>query len=206
MNEQILAALALYGLPALFAVVTVASVGVPLPVALLMIVAGSLAAQGVMNFWWAIATATVGSCMGDQIGYAIGRWGGKALTAKFALILGSKERVAQLEEKTRRLGGAGIFFSRWLVTPLGPFINFASGIANYSWLRFTIWDFVGELVDAALYIWVGYAFSDRVQAVAEVAGNLTWALVGIVIAALLGWKLFGKRLPATPRRAEEPAR
>jgi len=190
MNEQVLAAVARYGFPALFTVVVVAAIGVPLPVTLLLIVTGSLAAQGAINIWWAIAVAAVGASAGDQIGYAIGRWDGKRLVTKLATMLGKADGLQQLERNASKPGGAGIFFSRWLVTPLGPWINFASGIANYSWLRFTVWDFLGEALGAALYICLGLAFSDRVQAVAEVLGNLTWAIVGILIAGFLGWKLF----------------
>jgi membrane protein DedA with SNARE-associated domain len=204
MSDQVLAALARYGLPALFVVVTIAAIGVPLPVALLLIVAGSLAAQGVINIWWAIAVATVGACAGDQIGYAIGHWGGKALIDRLARAMGKADGLKQLEAKAAKLGGAGIFFSRWLATPLGPWINFASGIANYSWLRFSVWDFLGETLCAVLYICLGLAFSDRVQALADVLGNLTWAIVGVVIAALLGWKLFTPR--GTRRDRVDPAR
>ena len=70
MREQILAALSQYGSPALFVVVTIAAIGVPLPITLLLIVTGSLISQGVMNFWWAIGLATAGSVIGDQIGRA----------------------------------------------------------------------------------------------------------------------------------------
>ncbi len=193
MSEQVLAALARYGLPALFVVVAIAAIGVPLPVTLLLIVTGSLAAQGVINIWWAIAAAAVGASLGDQIGYAIGHWGGKALVNRLAGMVGKADGLKQLETKASKLGGAGIFFSRWLVTPLGPWVNFAAGIANYSWVRFSVWDFLGETLCAALYICLGLAFSDRVQAVADVLGNLTWAAVGVVIAALLGWKLFSRQ-------------
>ena len=206
MNEQILAALARYGFPALFAVVTVASIGVPLPVTLLLIVTGSLAAQGVLKVWWAIAVATVGSSAGDQIGYAIGRWGSKALAARLTGMLGKGERLRQLETRANKMGGLGIFLSRWLVTPLGPWVNFASGIANYSWPRFTVWDSAGELLDAVLYICLGYAFSDRVQAVAGVLGNLTWTLVGILIAGFLGWKLFRKQSAEEPKQPLQRSR
>jgi membrane-associated protein len=193
MNDQILAALARYGEPALFAIVAIASVGVPLPVMLLLIVAGSLAKQGVMDLGWAIAVSSAGSVVGDQIGYAIGRWGGKALNARIARLLGSEERLRQLDEKARAWGAAGVFFSRWLVSPLGPFINLASGAAEYSWLRFTLWDVVGEVLFCVIYVGLGLIFSDRVQAVGAVLGDLTWAIVAVLAAAVLGWKLFGRR-------------
>jgi membrane-associated protein len=196
MLDQLLAALTRYGSPALFVVVAVAAIGVPLPVTLLLIITGSLVAQEAMNVWAAIAIAAAGSVAGDQLGFAIGRWGGKALVARFSGMLGSAERIKELEASAKRWGGAGVFFSRWLVTPLGPWINLASGAAEYSWLRFTLWDFLGESLGAALYIWLGRIFSDRVQQVSAVLGDSGWAIIGILAAAFFGWKLFARRGPA----------
>src|SRR5580698_10336419 len=193
MLDQLLAALTQYGSPALFVVVAIAAIGVPVPVTLLLIVTGSLAAQGSINLWWAIAIASVGSVAGDQIGFAIGRWGGKKLVAKFSRMLGDAERIKKLDAKAKSWGGAGVFFSRWLVTPLGPWINLASGAADYSWFRFTLWDILGESFGAALYILLGLVFSDRVQAVGAILGDLTWAVVGVLAAAFIGWKLFSAR-------------
>jgi membrane-associated protein len=193
MSEQVLAALALYGYPALFAIVAIAAVGLPLPVTLLLIVTGSLAAQGAMNIWVAIAIASVGSVTGDQIGFSVGRWGGKPLVTRLSRTIGSAERIKELDAKAKSWGSAGVFFSRWLVTPLGPWINLASGAADYSWLRFTLWDFLGESFGAGIYIWLGLVFSDRVQEVGAILGDLTWAIIGILAAAFIGWKLFFKR-------------
>ena len=61
MREQLLAAVSQYGSPALFAVVMAAAIGAPLPIALLLIVTGSLAAQGALNLWTAIAVAGTAS-------------------------------------------------------------------------------------------------------------------------------------------------
>jgi len=119
MLDQLLAALTRYGPPALFIVVAVAALGVPLPVTLLLIITGSLVAQEAMNIWVAIAIAAAGSVVGDQLGFAIGRWGGKALVARFSVMLGSQERISAIELRAKRWGGAGVFFSRWLVTPFG---------------------------------------------------------------------------------------
>jgi membrane-associated protein len=195
MLDQLLAALTQYGSPALFVVVAIAAIGVPVPVTLLLIVTGSLAEQGSINLWWAIAIASAGSVAGDQIGFAVGRWGGKKLIAKFTWLLGNAERIKKLDAKAKRWGGAGVFFSRWLVTPLGPWINLASGAADYSWFRFTLWDILGESFGAALFILLGHIFSDRVQEVGAIFGDLTWAIVAVLAAAFLGWKLFFGRGP-----------
>ncbi|HWF08029.1 MAG TPA: VTT domain-containing protein [Bryobacteraceae bacterium] len=197
MNEQILAAFARYGSPALFAIVAIAAVGLPLPVTLLLIVTGSMVAQGAMDAWSAIAIAAAGSVVGDQLGFAIGRWGSGILFQRLKHLLGNPERLRRLDAKAKAWGSAGIFFSRWLVTPLGPWINLATGASRYSWLRFTIWDVLGETFGAALFIWAGRVFNDRVQEVSSVFGDLTWAIVGILAAAILGWKLLAKRAVET---------
>jgi membrane-associated protein len=189
MREQILAALSQYGSPALFAVVTMASIGVPLPVTVLLIVTGSLVAQGVMPMWLAIALASTGSVIGDQIGYAIGRYGGAALISRFSGMLGGPERMAKAEAHARRWGGPGVFLSRWLVTPLGSLINFTSGIAEYPWLHFLVWDVLGETVGAALYIGLGRIFSDRVLELDDALGDFTWMILALLAAAALGWML-----------------
>jgi membrane protein DedA with SNARE-associated domain len=193
MLDQLFAAVTHYGSPALFGVVAIAALGVPLPVTLLLIVTGSLVAQGAMQAWPAIAIASVGSVAGDQIGYAIGRWGGKVLVAKVTGMFGNAERIQELDSKAKSWGGAGVFFSRWLVSPLGPWINLASGAAEYSWLRFTLWDVLGESLGAALYIWLGRIFSDRVQQVGSILGDAGWAVLGILVAAFLLWKLLRRR-------------
>jgi hypothetical protein len=73
----------------------------------------------------------------------------------------------------------GIFLSRWLVTPLGPWLNLTSGIAGYSWPRFLFWDVTGEVLWVVIYVNLGKIFSDRVSALAELLGNLTWVIVGV---------------------------
>lgn len=205
MNEQILAALARYGEPALFIVAAVASVGIPLPIMLLFIVSGSLVAQGTLHFPAVVSVAAVGSVIGDQIGYTIGRWGGRALVRRLTRLMGGAQRLGEVQAKAHRWGGPGVFFSRWLITPLGPWINLASGLADYSWLRFTVWDVLGETLDAAIYIGIGIVFSDRVQEVESILGDFIWALVAVLAAAIIGWKLLARRRRARTAAAAKPS-
>src|SRR5579862_3480388 len=114
MNDQLLAAVSQYGAPALFGIVAIAAIGVPLPITLLLIVAGSMASQGAMNYWWSIAVAGAGAVLGDQAGYAIGRWGGPALVARLAALSGKGESLNAMEAKAKAWGGPGIFLTRWL--------------------------------------------------------------------------------------------
>ena len=83
------------------------------------------------------------------------------------------------------------FFSRWLVNPLGPWINLTSGIADYPWIRFFLWDELGEVFWVVLFVTLGATFSDRVQSLTELLGHLAWFIAGAIMAVILGWKMFG---------------
>jgi membrane-associated protein len=189
-NDQLLAALGLYGLPALFIVVLITSVGVPLPSTFALIAAGAFVQLGDMNFGWVIGLGIAGALLGDQIGYAIGRWGGRPLAYRLSARIRGQKQLQRAEETARKWGAAGIFFSRWLITPLSPWLNIVSGITSYPYIRFLIVDIPGEIIWVVLYVLVGEIFSDRVQAVTMMLGNLSWALLGAVAAALFGWRLF----------------
>jgi membrane-associated protein len=189
MNDQLLAAVSQYGPPALFGIVTIAAIGVPLPITLLLIVVGSMIAQGAMNLWWAIGAAVAGSILGDQAGYAIGRWGGPAVVARLSGFLGKRASLQDMEAKVKAWGGPGIFITRWLLSPLGPWVNLASGTAGYPWHRFLFWDILGEMTGAAIYIGLGRFFSDRVMALNAVLGDLTWAIAALLAAIVLGFQL-----------------
>lgn len=190
MTEQILEWFSAYGLPVYFLILGASSLGIPMPVKLTMLVIGSFVAQGEMMFWQALVAGSAGAAAGDQIGYSLGRFGGRGLIERLTNRFGGAKNIRRAEEFTRRWGAIGIFFTRWLVTPLGPWLNLTSGVTVYSWTRFTVLSVLGETLWVFLYILLGMFFSDRVQETADLLSNLTWVLVGLVIAAALGWKLF----------------
>jgi membrane-associated protein len=188
-SDQVVAALLVYGLPVLFGVILICSVGVPFPISLMLVAAGSFVEQGEMKLWQVIAVASVGAVLGDQIAYGLSRWGGRRLINRLSRKIGGEAKIKQAEALTKRWSGAGIFLSRWLITALGPWVNVASGIAAYPWRRFLFWDVLGEVLWVILYVGIGYAFSNRVQAIAEILGNLSWVIVGLIVTVILGWQV-----------------
>jgi membrane protein DedA with SNARE-associated domain len=188
-TDQVLAALLVYGLPVLFGVIMVCSAGAPFPVSLVLVAAGSFVQQGEMKLWSVILVGSLAAILGDHIGYVVARWGGRNLIARLGRTLGVEEKIDQAEAFTNRWSGAGVFLSRWLVTALGPWVNVTSGIAHYPWRRFLLWDALGEVLWVILYVTLGYIFSDRVQDLAEILGNLAWVIAGLIVATVLGWKL-----------------
>ncbi len=188
-GEQLLSALSSYGVPLLCVVTFVSSAGIPLPVSLLLIAAGSFADHGEMNAFTVIACATAAAVAGDHVGFAVGRWGDRRLAKKISSWIGGEERLKQAETHARKWGGLGVFLTRWLLTPLGPCINLISGFAGYPWPRFMLWDVLGELLWVVLYVTLGQVFSHRVQTLDSAMGNASWSILALGVAALLGWKL-----------------
>ncbi len=189
-NDQVLAALSLYGLPVLSGIILFTSLGIPLPATFAMVVAGSFVQSGNMNLGWVAALSMVANIIGDQIAYAIGRWGGTRLVERLTRWLGGARQMENAQNAVKRWGWAGIFFSRWLVTPLGAYISYASGIAGYPYHRFLLWDVSGDVLWTILYVIAGMVFSDRVQALIETLGSLAWVEIGLIAAAIFGWLLF----------------
>jgi len=188
-TDQVLGAFLVYGLPVLFGVILVCSLGIPFPISLMLVAAGSFVEQGEMKLWQVIAAASLAAVLGDQIGYGLSRWGGRGLVDRLGRRVGAENKIKEAEALTKRWSGAGIFFSRWLITALGPWVNIASGIARYPWRRFLLWDVLGEVLWVTLYVGIGYAFSNRVQYLVEILGNLSWVIVGLILAVILGWQL-----------------
>jgi membrane protein DedA with SNARE-associated domain len=116
-------------------------------------------------------------------------------------LMGGEQRLTEAEAWLKRRQGAAVFFSRWLLTPLGPVVNITSGLTNYSWPRFLLYDVLGELLWVALYVMLGRFFSDRVQEMGELLGDFVWMIVGLLVALVLGWKLLQYFRARSPEEA-----
>jgi membrane protein DedA with SNARE-associated domain len=202
LTDQLLAVISTYGLPALFAVIAIAAVGVPLPVTLALVAAGSFVELGEMRLWQVIIVGSSAAVLGDQVGFLMGRWGGSRIETRLRKTESGADKIARARAFAERWGGTGIFLSRWLVTPLGPWLNLTTGMTDYSWRRFFIWDALGETLWVVLYVLLGKFFSGRIQALVDVLGNLAWVLVGIVLAAILFWWIV-RSLQGSPGKAPQ---
>jgi membrane protein DedA with SNARE-associated domain len=187
MTEAILALVPVYGL-ALIAVATFLScLALPMPASLVMLSAGGFAAAGDLVLWQVAAAALLGAVLGDQAGYQLGRMGGRLMAARAP----SPKRAALMARATAYLRDHGtwaVFLSRWLVSPLGPYVNFAGGAARLDRGRFTSAGVAGEAVWVALYVGLGAAFADDILALADLLGSASGLLAALAVAgALVLW-------------------
>jgi membrane-associated protein len=189
-SDQTLAALVLYGLPVLFSAVFVAALGLPLPSSLLLLVAGSLINVGEMGFWQVVGLASAAAIFGDNVGYLLGRRGGRPLALRLSQRLKQEDKMADAEQFMSRWGGLGIFFSRWLLTPLSPWLNLAGGMTLYSWRRFLVWDVAGETLWVILFVGLGMAVGEQLGLLVDTLGDLIWLVMGVFATAVVGRYLY----------------
>ena len=186
MTETILALVPTYGLPFLFGIAVLAASGVPVSSSLALLVTGAFIASGELPLTESYLTALAGAVIGDQIGYQIGFRAGNAVEER----LGRKpKRAAQIlraKDFIVRFGGVGVFLTRWLLAPIGPITNIICGASDMRWLRFTIWDFLGEVLWVAIYIGIGYAFRGNLEEMAALLGEASWLLIAALVALGMG--------------------
>ncbi len=174
-----------YGSAALFAVTFLSCLAVPVPASLMMLTGGAFAASGDLVLANACLAAYAGAVAGDQTGYLIGRscvgplerWAAAGRNRAFLL--------ARARASIDEWGGIGVFLSRWLVSPLGPYVNFAGGAGRMHWVRFSAWGAAGEAMWVGVYVGLGYMFAESLPAVAEFAADFNGVIAGGVVAVAL---------------------
>ncbi len=195
MTETLIGLIPHYAIPLMFVTTFLSCLALPVPASLVMLTGGALAAGGDLELGAIMAAAYGGALLGDQAGFAIGRWGSHHIDALAARYPKRAALIERARAFTGKWGGPGVYFSRWLVSPLGPYVNFLAGSARMNWSRFTAWDILGEATWVTLYVGLGYVFVDQIQAVADVLSNLSGALAAGLVTIVLGRFLF-KRKPA----------
>lgn len=179
-----------YGLVLLGLGTFLSCLALPVPTSLMMLSAGGFVAAGDLVGWQVVGAALGGAVLGDQAGYRIGRAGGGLGRALITTDRQRNRSRARLVAKAARLlhrhGTLAVFVSRWLVSPLGPYVNFASGAAGLGWAGFTRAAIAGETIWVAIYVGLGAAFADDLLALADLMSSVSGLLVAVAVVALSG--------------------
>ena len=199
MTEVLAEYFAAYGLPALAVILAAGQFGVPLPTSIILLTAGALQAVGDLSYWPLVAAGVVGAMTGDHAGYLAGRLAAPAVMRRASRTPRLAAGFAKADRFMDRWGTAGVFFTRWLVSPIGPAVNLAAGVSAHPLWRFTLADLAGEIIWVAGYVALGALFADQIALTADILANAGWAIGAIALTAFLGWRLLNKA-----RRANAP--
>lgn len=189
MNDLIFGLVADYGVPIVFIVTFLSCLALPVPSSLLMLSAGGFAATGDLSLTMVALAAFIGAVLGDNSGYWLARGFGTKLDA---WLTKHPKRAALLHRSAAMLarrGGSAVFFSRWLVAPLGPSMNYFCGLTRFAWARFALWGIAGETVWVGIYVGLGYLFAGSITEIASLSGNASGFVTALVVVLGLGWWL-----------------
>ena len=181
---------------ALFALVAVESSGVPVPGETALIAAGILASDGRVAIEGVIAIAAVAAILGDNIGYLIGRTGGRRLLERPGFLEVHRRRIIEHGEPFfERHGAKAVFLGRWIG---GLLIAAAwlAGINRMHWPRFLFWNALGGVAWAASVGLLAYFLGPTAEKIFRTVGL---AGVGLVVLALAGFMLWRRRGHHPPR-------
>lgn len=186
MTDWLLALVPQYGLWLLAATTFFSCLALPFPASIMMLTAGGFVAAGDLALLPTFAAAAGGGIAGDQLGFWAGRKVGTPLLdrvrrdpARDKLL---KKAVLMLEAK----GIVAVFLTRWLFSPLGPWVNLVTGSTGYGWHRFTAAGVAGEAVWSGLYVGMGYGFAGNITAASDMLGSVLGILAGGAAVVILG--------------------
>jgi len=184
-----------YGLLFLFAIVCLESAGAWLPGETALIAAAIYASNGHLSITGVIAVAAVAAIIGDNIGYWLGREGGRRLLYRYGLLARFADRVLPPAERFfERHGGKAVFFARFFggVRVTGAWM---AGITRMSWWKFLFWNALGGIVWAigvgVIAFYGGHAAADVIEEYGLYGGI---AVVVIVAAGLVGFHFLRRRV------------
>jgi len=205
MTDAVLALVPAWGVWLVGLTTFLSCLALPVPASLIMLAAGGFAAVGDMALPGVAAAALVGAVAGDHAGFAIGRLGGPRLMAWLERRPRRARLVARAVAELHARGGVAVFLSRWLFSPLGPWVNFAAGATGFPWRRFALPEALGEVCWVAIYVGLGWAFAGNLEAAADLAGSVLGLLAAGAVTLGLGLWLrlllrHGRRQPRRPRR------
>lgn len=186
MTEWLLALVPAWGLWLVAATTFLSCLALPVPSSLVMLTAGGFVAAGDLVLWQVTGAALGGAILGDNAGFLLGRRGGARLLERLRKSPKRAGLITRAVAEMQAKGRIAVFFSRWLVSPLGPWVNIAGGAAGFPWRRFVVPGAAGEVVWVAGYVGMGYAFAGNIEAASDLIGSALGFLAAGGAAVALG--------------------
>src|SRR5580704_3376783 len=104
-----------YGYAVVFAGVMLENTGLPVPGETVLLAGAALANFGQLSLWWVIVVASIGATCGDNLGFLIGRRGGRRLVERYGVRIGiTRERLATFDHFFERHGPKAVFVARFI--------------------------------------------------------------------------------------------
>ncbi len=178
------------------AVLLLENAGVPVPGETILLFASFLAYdEGELHLPYLILLGIAACTLGDNLGYLIGRRGGRRLLDRYQHIFRIRDRTIRRGERLfERHGAVTIFFARFIFGMriiAGPL----AGVLRMPWRQFVIFNFLGATVWVTTISLVGYFFGSEWDTLVHVMGRVNLIIVIVVLVVLVFvWHRYRERM------------
>ncbi len=191
-----------YGYWTVAVVLLLENAGAPVPGETVLLFASFLAySQHELSLPLVILTGTLAATFGDNLGYQIGRYGGRPLLNRWKHLFHVRQQHIERGERLfERHGPVAIFFARFIFGMrmlAGPL----AGVLRMPWPAFALFNALGAITWVTTISLVGYFFGSQWSALLRVVKDVDYVVLGLV-ALLLLWLWFRHRRRAS-RAAED---
>jgi membrane-associated protein len=168
---------AAHGYWTLFFAMLLENAGVPLPGETILLFASFLAfSEQQLQLPYIILIGVAAATLGDNLGYSIGRRGGRPLLDHYLQVFRLRRRtiengIEKGEEFFRRHGNLAIFFARFIFGMriiAGPL----AGMLRMPWAKFVLFNFLGAATWVSVIAIVGYEFGEHWAELIRVMGRV----------------------------------
>jgi membrane protein DedA with SNARE-associated domain len=182
-----------YGLWAIFLLVLLEDFGVPVPGETALIAGAVYAGSGRLNV---VAVGCVGflaAILGDNIGYGIGRFGGRALALRWGkYVFLTEERLDKAQDFFDRQGGKIIVIARF-IEGLRQANGIIAGIAEMHWLRFLAFNMLGAALWVGTWVSAGYFAGQHIGTIYHYVTQYSYYVLIALAVLLVGYILLRLR-------------
>jgi len=186
-----------FGYLALAAGVLLENAGIPVPGETLLLAAAALARSGRLSIVGVAAVAAASAIVGDNIGFAVGRLGGRPLVERFGrFVLITPERLHRMDDFFAWRGPVAVVIARF-IAGLRVVAALTAGTSNMRWRTFVVYNAVGAVAWATTVSAVGYAAGSLAESALPWlrATHLgLWATIGVAAVVVIVYALIRTRL------------
>ena len=173
-----------YGYLAVAGLLVLENLGVPVPGETVLIAGSLYAGAGRLNIVAIGVLGVAASVAGSCAGYAIGRFGGRALVERYGkYVMLTSERLDKAEAFFDRRGGMIIVVARF-IDGLRQAAGIIAGTTEMRFTRFLAWTTLGAVLWVATWASVGYLAGDHITVIyREVTRYSLYALIALALLA-----------------------
>ena len=174
-----------YGYETVFFGVFLENTGLPVPGETILLAGAALAHFGRLSFWRVVATAIAGATLGDNLGFFIGRHGGRVLAVRYGSRFGlTEQRLLEFDRFFDRHGPRAVFIARF-VTGLRVLGAVLAGASGLRWPTFLFYNAAGAVVWSTVVALAGYLLAYSWNTLERLIGGVGLSALVLCIVAVV---------------------